>query len=38
MNVAVPFEHNAWGFWALLGVSLVASIISIIILSRRKML
>ena len=25
-------------FWALLGVSLVASIISIIILSRRKML
>ena len=38
MNVAVPFEHNAWGFWVLLGASLVASIISIIILSRRKML
>ena len=38
MNVAVPFEQNAWGFWVLLGASLVASIISIIILSRRKML
>lgn len=38
MNVAVPFEDNPLGFWALIAVSVVASLISIIILSRRKML
>ena len=38
MNVAVPFEGSSVGFWVLLGVSLLASVVSIIILSRRKML
>ena len=38
MNVAVPFQSTPWGFWILIGLSLAASAISIIMLSRRKML
>ena len=38
MNVAVPFQGEPWGFWVLIGLSLAASVISIILLSRRKML
>ena len=38
MNVAVPFEGSSVGFWVLMGVSVLASVVSIIILSRRKML
>lgn len=38
MNVAVPFQNQSFGFWLLLGVSLVISLISIVIMSRRKML
>ena len=38
MNVAVPFQSSPWGFWILIAVSLAASVISIIVLTRRKML
>jgi len=38
MNVAVPFQSSPWGFWILIALSLAASVISIIALSRRKML
>ena len=38
MNVKVPFEGDSVGFWILLGASLLASIISIVILSKRRML
>lgn len=38
MNVAVPFASAPWGFWALLGLSALLSTVSIIILSRHKML
>ncbi len=38
MNVAVPFQNDPIGFWVLIGVSALASLVSIIIRSRRKML
>ncbi len=38
MNVEVPFETTPWGFWALLGISAFLSTVSIIILTRHKML
>lgn len=38
MNVAVPFQSSPWGFWILIALSLTASVISIIALSKRKML
>lgn len=38
MNVAVPFSHNPFGFWIVLGICFIISIIAIIILYRRKLM
>mgnify|MGYP003357418003 CR=1 FL=1 len=38
MNVKVPFDTNPWGFWIVLFISIVAAILSFVILDRKKML
>ena len=37
MNVPVPFQNSPWGFVIVCGISLVASVISGIIMFRKKM-
>ena len=37
MNVPVPFQNSPWGFLVVCGISLIASIISGIIMFRKKM-
>lgn len=36
MNVPVPMQENPWGFWAVLGVSIIASAIISILINKRK--
>ena len=38
MNTGVPFEGQPWGFWVVIGLSVVICIIIAIILSKKKML
>ena len=38
MNVKVPFDTNPWGFWIVLFISIVAAVLSFVILDRKKML
>lgn len=38
MNTGVPFEGKQWGFWVVIGINIVISIIMLIILAKKKML
>jgi len=38
MNTGVPFEGKQWGFWVVIGINIVISIIMLIILFKKKML
>ena len=38
MNVAVPFEKNPFGFYIVIGVSLLISLITFLIFKKRNML
>ena len=37
MNVGVPFENAPFGFWMVLGISVVASVAAFVLLWRKKM-
>ena len=37
MNTAVPFEGTMWGFWAVVAISVVASVAAFIVLWKKKM-
>lgn len=37
MNVRVPFEDSSWGFFVVLGISIVAAVTAFIVLWRKKM-
>ncbi|MEG1391260.1 MAG: CorA family divalent cation transporter, partial [Angelakisella sp.] len=37
MNVKVPFENSPFGFWLVLGISIVASVGAFVLLWRKKM-
>lgn len=37
MNVAVPFEGEFWGFWALLGFALVTALVAFIVMMKKHM-
>ena len=36
-NVGVPFENAPFGFWMVLGISVVASVAAFVLLWRKKM-
>lgn len=38
MNTGVPFEGKQWGFWVVIGINIVISIIMLILLAKKKML
>lgn len=38
MNTGVPFEGKSWGFWVVIAICIVISIIMLIILAKKKML
>lgn len=38
MNVAVPFKDTSFGFWSVLGIALVCSFVSVIVMIKKKML
>ena len=37
MNVGVPFQNNPFGFWIVIGITIVASLLAFTVLWRRKM-
>ena len=37
MNVGVPFQNNPFGFWIVIGITIVASVLAFVVLWRRKM-
>ena len=37
MNVGVPFQNNPYGFWIVIGITLIASLAAFTVLWRRKM-
>ena len=38
MNTGVPFEGQSWGFWVVLGISIVISLVLAVFLRRKKLL
>ena len=38
MNTGVPFQNEPWGFWVVIGLSVVICVVIAIILSKKKML
>ena len=38
MNTGVPFEGKAWGFWVVIAICIIESIILLIVLAKKKML
>ncbi|NMC55689.1 MAG: magnesium transporter CorA family protein [Eubacteriaceae bacterium] len=38
MNVAVPFKDTTFGFWMVMGIALVCSFVSVIVMIKKKML
>ncbi|MEL7569666.1 MAG: magnesium transporter CorA family protein [Eubacteriaceae bacterium] len=38
MNVAVPFKDTSFGFWSVLGIALICSLVSVIVMIKKKML
>ena len=38
MNTGVPFEGKAWGFWVVIAICIIVSIILLIVLAKKKML
>jgi len=37
MNTPVPFQDNVWGFWAVVGMSIIAALAAFIVLWKKKM-
>ena len=37
MNTEVPFEGKLWGFWVVVGISAVATIVATIIMIKKRM-